>query len=200
MSLRTPQGGLTPNFVFTLSLLDAALVVGLVVLFIRAGGERVSDVLLGHRPVLREALVGIALVPAVFLLVIVILGAVLWLVPRLHNVPKNPLEAMVQTRRDAVIFTIVVMIAGGVREEVQRGFIVHRFGQYLGGAGGRRDRLQRRLRPGPPRAGVGRGARDRHCSGRSGAASTSSAAASSRRWSATPGFNLLQLIKFVALR
>ena len=27
------------------------------------------------------------------------------------------------------------MIAGGVREEVQRGFILHRFGQYLGGAG-----------------------------------------------------------------
>ena len=80
MSLRTPQGGLTPNFVFTLSLLDAAFVVGLVVLFIRAGGERVRDVLLGHRPVLREALVGVALVPAVFLLVIVILGAVLWLV------------------------------------------------------------------------------------------------------------------------
>ena len=26
------------------------------------------------------------------------------------------------------------MIAGGVREEVQRGFIVHRFDQYLGGA------------------------------------------------------------------
>ena len=27
------------------------------------------------------------------------------------------------------------MVAGGVREEVQRGFIVHRFGQYLGGGG-----------------------------------------------------------------
>jgi membrane protease YdiL (CAAX protease family) len=133
MSLRTPQGGLTPNFVFTLSLLDAAFVVGLVVLFIRAGGERVNDVLLGRRPVLREAVVGVALVPAVFLLVIVILGAVLWLVPGLHNVPKNPLEEMVQTRRNAVIFTIVVMIAGGLREEVQRGFIVHRFEQQLGG-------------------------------------------------------------------
>ena len=36
--------------------------------------------------------------------------------------------------RDAVIFAVVVMVAGGVREEVQRGFIAHRFGQYLGGA------------------------------------------------------------------
>ena len=27
------------------------------------------------------------------------------------------------------------MIAGGLREEVQRGFILHRFGGYLGGGG-----------------------------------------------------------------
>ena len=64
-----------------------------------------------------------------------LLGLVLTFAPRLHNVPHNPLEAMIQTPRDAIIFAIVVMIAGGVREEVQRGFIVHRFDQYLGGAG-----------------------------------------------------------------
>jgi membrane protease YdiL (CAAX protease family) len=32
------------------------------------------------------------------------------------------------------MFAIVVMVAGGVREEVQRGFIAHRFDHYLGGA------------------------------------------------------------------
>jgi membrane protease YdiL (CAAX protease family) len=42
---------------------------------------------------------------------------------------------MLRTRRDTIIFAVVVMIAGGLREEVQRGFIVHRFGQSLGGAG-----------------------------------------------------------------
>jgi uncharacterized protein len=83
----------------------------------------------------REGLLGVTLVPMVFLAVVILLGIVLTFVPRLHNVPHNPLEAMVQTPRDAIIFSIVVMIAGGVREEVQRGFIVHRFDQYLGGAG-----------------------------------------------------------------
>ena len=34
---------------------------------------------------------------------------------------------------DAAIFALVVMIAGGVREEIQRGFVLHRFEQYLGG-------------------------------------------------------------------
>jgi membrane protease YdiL (CAAX protease family) len=135
MSVRTASGGLTPSFIFVLSLVDAVLVVALICLFIRARGERIRDVLLGNRGVLREGLVGIMLVPIVFLAVVIVLGIVLTVVPRLHNVPRNPLEAMVQTPRDAIIFSIVVMIAGGVREEVQRGFIVHRFDQYLGGAG-----------------------------------------------------------------
>jgi membrane protease YdiL (CAAX protease family) len=51
----------------------------------------------------------------------------------LHNVPKNPMEDLMRNPRDAAVFGIVVMIAGGLREEVQRGFILHRFGQYLGG-------------------------------------------------------------------
>jgi membrane protease YdiL (CAAX protease family) len=134
MSIRTASGGLTPSFIFALSLIDAVLVVSLIFFFIRARGERIRDVLLGNRNVLREGLIGVSLVPVVFLAVVIVLGIVLTFAPRLHNVARNPLEAMVQTPRDAFIFSIVVMIAGGVREEVQRGFIVHRFDQYLGGA------------------------------------------------------------------
>lgn len=134
MSMRTPAGGLTPNFVFTLSLLDAVLVIGLACFFIRARGERVRDVLLGQRNLRREVLLGLVLVPAVFLVVAVVLAIVLKFAPWLHNVPRNPLEAMIQTRRDALIFMVVVMLAGGVREEIQRGFIIHRFEQHLGGA------------------------------------------------------------------
>ena len=134
MSIRTTSGALTPSFIFTLSLLDALLVVALILLFIKARGESIRQVLLGQRNVIREGLLGVMLVPVVLLTVVLVLGIVLTFVPRLHNVPHNPLEAMVQTPRDAILFSIVVMIAGGVREEVQRGFIVHRFSQYLGGA------------------------------------------------------------------
>jgi membrane protease YdiL (CAAX protease family) len=55
------------------------------------------------------------------------------LIPSLRNVPHNPLQDLVRNRRDAVLFGFVVMVAGGVREEIQRGFILHRFEQYLGG-------------------------------------------------------------------
>jgi membrane protease YdiL (CAAX protease family) len=133
MRLQTADGAWSPLFVATLSLLDTALVIGLVFLFLRAHGEGMRDVLIGQRPVWREVFVGAVLLPFVFLLALLVLATIIILAPQLHNVPRNPMEDLMQNRRDAVMFGIVVMIAGGVREEIQRGFILHRFGQYLGG-------------------------------------------------------------------
>ena len=132
MSMKTADGGMSPPFVFTVSLVDAALVLALVVVLLRARGESVRHVLIGHR-VGREVLFGIVLIPLVFFLVISVMLLVLQFAPWLRNVPRNPLEDMIRNRGDAIIFAIVVMVAGGVREEFQRGFIVHRFDGFLGG-------------------------------------------------------------------
>ena len=35
---------------------------------------------------------------------------------------------------DAALFALVVVVAGGIREELQRAFLLHRFEQHLGGA------------------------------------------------------------------
>lgn len=134
MPLQTSDGGLNPKLVFTVSLLDAVLVIGLVLLFLRAHHESARDVLLGRVRALREVLVGIALIPLTFFVVLLIMAIVITYAPQLHNVVTNPLEDMLRTRSDTMIFAVVVMVSGGVREEVQRGFIVHRFGQYLGGS------------------------------------------------------------------
>ena len=128
------DGALSPPFVFTVSLLDAVAVVGLVLVFLRVHHESPRTVLFGAGRVVREALVGIATLPAVFMLVVLLFVTILRFAPSLHNVTRNPMEDMLRTRGDAMIFAVVVMIAGGVREEVQRGFIAHRSGQYLGGA------------------------------------------------------------------
>jgi membrane protease YdiL (CAAX protease family) len=133
MPLRTPDGRLSPPFMFTMSMADAALVVGLVLFFLRAHRESARDVLLGQRRLVREVLVGIGLIPIVFMMVIALLVFIFTLAPQLHNVQRNPLEDLMRNGRDAVIFSVVVMVAGGVREEVQRGFILHRFEGYLGG-------------------------------------------------------------------
>jgi len=54
-------------------------------------------------------------------------------VPSLHNLPKNPLQDLIHGPRDFLLFGVVVVVAGGVREEIQRAFILHRFDVWLGG-------------------------------------------------------------------
>lgn len=134
LRIRDAEGLLSPPFVFVLSLLDTVLVVALVLFFLRSRGESPRAVLLGARSVLREAWLGIALIPLIFAGVVVVLALIAGLAPGLHNVPRNPLQDLLRTRGDAIVFGFVAMIAGGVREEVQRGFILHRFDRFLGGA------------------------------------------------------------------
>src|SRR6185436_20314972 len=89
--------------------------------------------LFGTGPKGREILLGILLIPASFMVIVFVLVVVQLVAPSLRNVPHNPLQDLVRNRWDAVIFAFVVMIAGGVREEIQRGFVLRRFEQYLGG-------------------------------------------------------------------
>lgn len=132
MQLQTPDGSWSPLFVSTLLLLDTVLVTGLVMFFLNAHRERARDVLLGNRPPLKEALFGVVLLPVIFVLAIVILVVLFLIAPQLH-IPKNPFQSMLGNLRDATLFGVVAVVAGGVREEIQRGFILHRFRQYLGG-------------------------------------------------------------------
>ncbi len=123
------------GFFATLSLLDTAAVALLIRSFLWLSGERSRDVFLGSRPVRGEALRGLALAPVVFLGVTGTVLVVRLLVPWTHTVAHNPLEAYLQTPLEAGIFLVVVVLAGGVREELQRAFILHRFDQRLGGVG-----------------------------------------------------------------
>ena len=130
---RTADGGLAPPFIVAWALIDMVLVLGLVYVFLRAHGESLREFVLGERRLAREIGAGFLLIPAAFVVVVLVLALVLTIRPSLHNVPVNPFERMLQTPRDTAIFALVVMLAGGVREEVQRGFIIRRFDQYLGG-------------------------------------------------------------------
>jgi len=135
MHPRTAGGQLSAPFIFTLTLLDTVLVIGLILLFFRARGESLREQLFQWRPPGREVLFGLALIPVSFLLVVAVLVVLQLVAPTLRNVPHNPLADLVKTRTDAAIFAFVVMVAGGVREEIQRGFVLRRFEQYLGGGG-----------------------------------------------------------------
>ncbi len=121
------------SYVVTLSLVDTLLLIGLIVLFLRSHGESVRRVLLGTRSVVDEIRFGIPLMFAALGIGLAVLVGIQLLVPSLHNVPHNPLQDLIRRPRDAWVFAIVVVVAGGVREEIQRAFILHRFDVWLGG-------------------------------------------------------------------
>jgi membrane protease YdiL (CAAX protease family) len=125
--------GLSLEFFATLSLFDTALVALLIRVFLIFNHENSRDIFLGHRPVLGEMLRGLALVPVVLIAVTGIVLGLRTVAPWLQTVQQSPLDAFMRTPLDAAIFLVVVVLAGGVREELQRAFILHRFRQQLGG-------------------------------------------------------------------
>ena len=127
-------GELSLTYVVTLSLIDAALILSLVWLLMRAHGEHPLATMLGRRRVGSEVLLGLALVPAALLIVAAAFTVMSRIAPELRNVPENPLEALISSPAAAMTFAAVTVVAGGLREEVQRAFILHRFEQHLGGA------------------------------------------------------------------
>src|SRR4029079_14647541 len=129
----TADGQLSPPFIYALTLLDTVLLVGLVAFFFRVRGESLGEELFGWRPPARDIVLGVALIPLSFFLVVFVLLALQLLAPSLRNVPHNPLAGLVKTRVGVVVFSFVVMVAGGLREEIKRGFVLRRFEQYLGG-------------------------------------------------------------------
>jgi len=130
-----PFQGSSVSFEFfaTLSLLDTALVALLILLFLTLSGETSREVFIGPRSVKREMVRGLLLVPIVVIALTLVVLGIRAIAPWMHNVADNPLESFMRTPFEAVIFMVVVVLAGGVREELQRAFILHRFKQALGG-------------------------------------------------------------------
>jgi membrane protease YdiL (CAAX protease family) len=129
------HGQLRIGYVVGVSLADAGLMIALVLLFLRAHGESPAAVLNGGRRVAGELLAGIPMIVTALAIGIAVLFLVQRFAPQLHTVPTNPLQSLLQSKRNALLLALVVIVAGGVREEIQRGFLLHRFDQWLGGGG-----------------------------------------------------------------
>lgn len=126
-----PDGKLSLPLLAALTILDTILLVGLALALLGLGGESPRTVLVGVRPIGREIVRGITLIPWVLLLVAVAAVLIALFAPGL--VTQNPLADLASTRAEFVLFGAAAMTAA-VREEIQRAFILHRCEQRLGGA------------------------------------------------------------------
>jgi len=127
------DGQLTLPFFAALTLLDTVLVTFMIVVFLRASGESFRQVFFGGGPLKKEVLLGFALIPVALIGAAIIIGVLRVAFPGLHNVKISPFDAFTDTALHAALFVFVVIVAGGFREELARGFLLHRFDQRLGG-------------------------------------------------------------------
>jgi membrane protease YdiL (CAAX protease family) len=136
MPVTTATGGLSLGFVTFVSAADTILLLLLIAWFLRLRGETPRDVFLGSRPIGAETAVGLLLAPAI----VVFMGVAMWgvrrLLPGLPTVPENPFGLLAQSPAGAITVLLVALVAGGLREEVQRGFLLHRFRDLGGPANG----------------------------------------------------------------
>ena len=126
------DGSLSATFVFVLSLADTLLLLSLIVFLMVRRNERPAAVFFGDRPAAGEVRAGVVSFPLVIVVVVTLMVAIRRFVPSLHNVPENPLEGLIGTGANAWVFLLVVIVAGGIREELQRAFLLHRFRHDLG--------------------------------------------------------------------
>jgi membrane protease YdiL (CAAX protease family) len=127
------DGTLTPLFIFSLTAADTVLLLGLVLLFMRQSGDRPRDVFLGDKPVPAEIRLGMLLLPAILVAVMTVQVVLRLVAPSLHNVDVSPFAPMLASPLLLAGFIVLVLIGGGVREELQRAFLLRRFEQRLGG-------------------------------------------------------------------
>ena len=88
---------------------------------------------LGTRPLLPEIVRGVLLTPLILASVGLLLLAIQQWAPQLHTVPVNPLEALARKGpMQAATLGVVAVVAGAIREELQRAFLVDRFERHVG--------------------------------------------------------------------
>lgn len=126
---------LSLEFLALVSLLDTALIAMLMRGFLERSGETSRSVFLGVRSTRTEIWRGLKFVPVVFAAVTAVVLTLRWLVPSLHTVKESPFQAYFASPLETGIILAVVVLAGGVREELQRAFILHRCGQHFGAMG-----------------------------------------------------------------
>jgi membrane protease YdiL (CAAX protease family) len=127
------NGQLSLEFLATVMLFDTALVALLIRVFLELSGEDSRTVFIGRRPVWGEMWRGLAFAPVMLVGVTAVVLGLRAIAPSLHTVTVSPFEHYMKSPVDASILFVVVVLGGGIKEELQRAFILHRFDQSLGG-------------------------------------------------------------------
>jgi membrane protease YdiL (CAAX protease family) len=80
-----------------------------------------------------DVLFGVGIVPVLFLVNVFVMGALRIFMPS-YVFERNPLMDIIHSPLQLGLFVFAALIAGGIKEELQRAFIITSFHEHLGGA------------------------------------------------------------------
>jgi membrane protease YdiL (CAAX protease family) len=132
LGLSTAEILLRVDYLFILLMSDAAVTLPLIWLLLRRRGESLATLSWRKRRVTSEAFASLIFLPVLF-------GATFGISILFHLVlpdwisETNPLLEAIRTQRDLVLLLISSLVVGGFKEEIQRAFVLQRFGENLGG-------------------------------------------------------------------
>jgi len=114
-------------------LFESALTFIFLFILMKARGETFFALGLRRINWKRHVLLGIFIAPCL-LIVGFVTGVIFKIFLPEYALETNPLMDMIRSPRQLVMFMLAVVVAGGIKEELQRAFILRRFIQHLGGA------------------------------------------------------------------
>ncbi len=124
--------GDVPHLVLYL-VLETSLTLGIILVLLWTGGRRLRDLGWVKRGWWKESFAGVSVVPLLFGATILV-GFLFRIFLPQYVSESNPLLEMIQDETDLGLLLFSSVLVGGIKEEVQRAFILVHFRNHLGGA------------------------------------------------------------------
>ncbi len=110
---------------------EACITLFAIVLFLRLRGESLRNIGWIWKKVSWEVLLGIGCVPLLFGSTVLVSMFFSFFLPQYVST-SNPLLELIKSYGDLLLFLISSIYVGGIKEEIQRAFVLDRFERYLG--------------------------------------------------------------------
>ena len=113
-------------------LVEACITVALLMLILRAHGESLRYLGWRSNRLGADVFIGLLVVPVLFLMSVLVSHFFRSFLPRYYS-EQNLLLETIRSPGDLALFIVSALFAGGIKEELQRAFVLVRFRDYLGG-------------------------------------------------------------------
>ena len=121
------------RFISAFLLLESTVSFFILAILLKMHRENMRDLGIHRRQWKTHAALGLMLVPFLFLINGLLTFVFKNYFPKYYT-ERNPLTENIHSLEQLVLLIIAALIAGGIKEELQRAFILNRFRRYLGGA------------------------------------------------------------------